>query len=70
MFLDELTPFYIVEIFKLYHHVHKRVGHSYGFDNMWILKPTGVSRGSGITITSDIMKINQLKHGKVVQKYI
>ena len=37
---------------------------------MWILKPAGVSRGSGITITSDIFKINQLKHGKIIQKYI
>ena len=37
---------------------------------MWILKPAGVSRGSGITITSDILKINQLKHGKIIQKYI
>jgi hypothetical protein len=37
---------------------------------MWILKPTGVSRGSGITITSDLTKITQLRYGKIVQKYI
>ncbi len=37
---------------------------------MWILKPTGVSRGSGITITNDLTKIIQLRYGKIVQKYI
>lgn len=37
---------------------------------MWIIKPAGVSRGAGITITSDLMKIVQSKHGKIVQKYI
>ena len=37
---------------------------------MWILKPTGVSRGSGITITNDQSKITQLRYGKIVQKYI
>ena len=46
------------------------VNHNYGFDNMWILKPAGVSRGSGISITTDIQKIKQLMHGKVIQKYI
>jgi hypothetical protein len=37
---------------------------------MWILKPAGVARGSGITITNDITKIKQLKYGKILQKYI
>jgi hypothetical protein len=37
---------------------------------MWIVKPTGVSRGSGITITNDMAKISQLRYGKIVQKYI
>jgi hypothetical protein len=37
---------------------------------MWILKPTGVSRGSGITISNDYAKINQLRYGKIVQKYL
>jgi hypothetical protein len=37
---------------------------------MWIIKPTGVSRGSGITITNDCSKIMQLRYGKIVQKYI
>ena len=50
--------------------VQESIGPNYGFDNMWILKPAGVSRGSGISITSDLLKINQLKHGKIVQKYI
>lgn len=37
---------------------------------MWIIKPTGVSRGSGITITNDSSRIMQLRYGKIVQKYI
>lgn len=37
---------------------------------MWILKPTGVSRGSGITITNDLSKIIQSRYSKIVQKYI
>jgi len=51
-FLDYLSPFYQVEIIKIWKHVQAQVGRSYGFDNMWILKPTGVSRGSGIQITN------------------
>jgi len=34
------------------------------------MKPAGVSRGSGIIITDDIVKINQMRHGKILQKYI
>lgn len=30
---------------------------AYGQNNLWIIKPTGVSRGSGITILQDIKKI-------------
>ena len=52
------------------YHSQELLGKSYGFDNMWIIKPAGVSRGSGIKITSDIMKISQLKYGKIIQKYI
>jgi hypothetical protein len=37
---------------------------------MWIVKPTGVSRGSGIQITNDMTKLIQLRFGKIVQKYI
>jgi hypothetical protein len=69
-FLAHLSPFYVVELFKLWHHSKQLVCDTYGFHNMWILKPAGVSRGSGISITSDILKIAQLKYGKIVQKYI
>lgn len=34
------------------------------------MKPTGVSRGSGITISNDCKRILQNKYGKIVQKYI
>jgi hypothetical protein len=46
---------------------------SYGFENSWIIKPTGVSRGSGIYIESDYKKLmtqTNNHHGKIVQKYI
>jgi hypothetical protein len=46
------------------------VGNNYGFENMWIVKPAGVSRGSGIQITNDMAKLFHLRYGKIVQKYI
>ena len=55
---------------KIHEHLHTLIGTNYGFNNMWIVKPAGVARGSGITITTDILKINQLKYGKILQKYI
>lgn len=69
-FLDYLSPFYVTEILKIYHLAKVLICDSYGFNNMWIIKPTGVSRGSGITITSDLAKITHLKYGRIVQKYI
>ena len=68
--LAAISPFYITEILKMWAHCKDVVGSNYGFNNMWILKPAGVSRGSGITITSNIAKISQLKYGKILQKYI
>ena len=64
-----LSDFYVIELFKMW----KRAQESnlcYGYDNMWIMKPAGVSRGSGIIITNDLTKINQMRHGKIIQKYI
>lgn len=52
------------EYFKRFYHTH------YGIENTWIIKPTGVSRGSGITIEKEITKICANKYGKIVQKYI
>lgn len=60
----------MIELLKLWHYSQVTLCSSYGFENVWIIKPTGVSRGSGITITSDFIKITQLKYGKIVQKYI
>lgn len=45
---------------------------AYGHNNLWIIKPTGVSRGSGISILQDIKKIYEsIQHtSRLVQKYI
>jgi tubulin monoglycylase TTLL3/8 len=66
----KFSPFYLVEILKLWSHAKTILADSYGFENMWIIKPAGVSRGSGIQITSDMSKMFQLRFGKIVQKYI
>jgi hypothetical protein len=50
------------------HHI-RSICRNYGISNLWILKPTGVSRSSGIAITSDLTKITQFRLGKIVQKY-
>lgn len=45
----------------------------YGTENSWIIKPTGVSRGTGIYIESDFKKLLSQENnhnGKIVQKYI
>lgn len=67
--VKSLSDFYILEIFKMWDKV-QRLNYCYGYENMWIMKPAGVSRGSGIIITDDISKINQMRHGKIIQKYI
>ena len=43
---------------------------AYGINNSWIIKPTGVSRGSGIKIETEPHKITCNKYGKIIQKYI
>ena len=67
--VKSLSDFYVVEIFKMWNKV-QGLNYCYGYENMWIMKPAGVSRGSGIIITDDISKINQMRHGKIIQKYI
>lgn len=64
-----LSPFYVMEILKLNIRCRQIWGDQ-NSKNIWILKPSGVSRGSGIVITGDMNKIHSLRHGKVVQKYI
>lgn len=74
--LISLPKFLKVEIIKLHHHLQNMKSlfrKSYGFGNSWIIKPTGVSRGSGIYIESDYKKLmtqTNNQHGKIVQKYI
>jgi tubulin monoglycylase TTLL3/8 len=68
--ISSLSPFYITEILKMWYRSKEIVGPNYGFNNMWIIKPAGVARGSGISITNNLSKISQLKYGKIVQKYI
>ena len=67
--MEELSTFYIMEILKLSLRCREVEGANSG-ENIWILKPSGVSRGSGIVITGDYTRILSLRHGKVVQKYI
>lgn len=54
---------------KLWKH-YQRLSRGYGSENIWIAKPTGVSRGSGIMISNDLVKLTYHRHSKLVQKYI
>lgn len=46
---------------------------TYGINNIWIVKPTSNSRGSGIYLTTDLYEIQSSSKGiqsRLVQKYI
>jgi tubulin monoglycylase TTLL3/8 len=72
MLLNTLNhdKFLLLNLLLLYEQTKNCFDRNFGINNLWIIKPTGVSRGTGIKIEKDFVKIINSRYGKIVQKYI
>lgn len=66
----ETDQFLMLLVMLLHKRVKRIFGANFGIQNWWIVKPAGVSRGTGIKIETDAHRIASNKYGKIVQKYI